>query len=102
MKNITFDDMMVDSFRQDPAYAAALLDEMIENGNAREFLIMLRQLCKAFGGVHAVAEKANLNGNTLYRTLSPKGRPHAETLDAVLRSMGLRLAVQPMSQQSAT
>jgi len=101
MKKISFDDMMVDSFRKDPAFAAELLDEILNNGNPRELLVMLRQVCKAFGGVHAVAEKAHLNGNTLYRTLSQQGNPHAETLDAVLRSMGLRLAVLPLAQQTA-
>jgi len=91
MKNITFDDMMVASFRKDPGYAAALLDEMIENGTARELLILLRQVCKAFGGVHALADK-----------VSPQEKPHAETLDAVLHTMGLRLAVQPFPATTAT
>jgi DNA-binding phage protein len=32
-------------------------------------------MAKAFGGVQKLAGKANLNANTLYRTLSPKGNP---------------------------
>ncbi len=32
----------------------------------------------------------------LYRTLSPKGSPALSSLIAILRAMGLRLAVQPI------
>lgn len=61
-----------------------------------ELLVVLRQMAKAFGGVQAVAEQARLNPTQLYRTLSPKGNPALSSLSAILRAMGLRLAVQPL------
>lgn len=61
-----------------------------------ELLIVLRQLAQAFGGVQAVAEQAQLNPTQLYRTLSPKGNPALSSLTAILKAMGLRLAVQPL------
>jgi len=33
----------------------------------------------------------------LYRTLSPKGNPALNSLLAILKAMGLRLAVQPLT-----
>jgi DNA-binding phage protein len=36
-------------------------------------MLALRRMAKAFGGVQNLQE--NLNANTLYRTLSPKGNP---------------------------
>lgn len=48
-------------------------------------------------GVQAVAEQARLNPTQLYRTLSPKGNPALNTLTAILKAMGIRLAVQPLS-----
>jgi len=96
MNERTFDDLIAESFRKDPAYAAELLDDILRDGDPGELMIMLRQLSKAFGGVGEVAKAANLNGKTLYRTLSAEGNPQVTTLIAILRTMGLRLAVQPL------
>ena len=50
----------------------------------------------ATGAVQAVAEQAHLNPTQLYRTLSPKGNPALSSLSAILKAMGMRLAVQPL------
>ncbi|MDD9333917.1 MAG: addiction module antidote protein, partial [Bartonella sp.] len=39
-----------------------------------------------------------LNPTQLYRTLSQKGNPEFRSLNALLRTMGLRLAVQPLER----
>jgi len=96
MSERTFDDLIAESFRNDPGYAAELLNDILEDGEPGELLIMLRQMSKAFGGVEEVAKTAQLNGKSLYRTLSAEGNPHVSTLVAVLRTMGMRLAVQPL------
>jgi len=101
MNERTFDDLIAESFRKDPAYAVDLLNDILEDGEPAELLTMLRQMSKAFGGVGEVAKQANLNGNSLYRTLSSQGNPQVSTLSAILRTMGLRLAVQPIRQQAA-
>jgi len=98
MSERTFDDLIAESFRKDPAYAVDLLNDILEDGEPAELLIMLRQMSKAFGGVGEVAKQA---GNTLYRTLSAQGNPQVNTLSAILRTMGLRLAVQPMQPMAA-
>ena len=54
-------------------------------------------MTEAFGGVQAVAEQDHLNPAQLYRTLSPKGNPALNSLLAILKAMGLRLAVQPLA-----
>jgi DNA-binding phage protein len=51
-------------------------------------------MTKAFGGVQTIAEKANLNATQLYRTLSENGNPELRSLSAILKAMGLRLAVE--------
>jgi DNA-binding phage protein len=43
---------------------------------------------------YAVADKAHLIAPQLYRTLSPDGNPVLSSLSAILKAMGLRLAVQ--------
>jgi len=97
MKDRSHDDAMADLFRNDPAMAAATLDAILADGDQGELLVTLRQMTKAFGGVPAVAKAADLNATQLYRTLSEQGNPEVRSLIAVLRAMGLRLAVRPLS-----
>jgi probable addiction module antidote protein len=57
-------------------------------------LVALRQLSKAHGGMARVAQLAELNPTQLYRALSPEGNPELRSLTAILRAMGMRLAVE--------
>ena len=42
-------------------------------------MLALRRMSNAFGGVPKLAEQAELNVNTLYRTLSSKGNPELKS-----------------------
>ncbi len=95
------DEAMAELFQSDSAYAIELLNSILEDGDQGELLIALRQMAKAFGGVSAVAEKANLNQTQLYRILSEEGNPALSSLAAILKAMGLRLAVKPINAQAA-
>ena len=79
MKDRAHDDAMAEIFRKDPAYAV-------------ELLIALRQMAKAFGGM----SKAQGSGARIDCALSAKGHPEIHSLSAILKTMGLRLAVQPI------
>ena len=92
---------MAEMYRADPEYAAQLLNSILEDGDQGELLVILRQLAGAFGGVPAIAAQAQLNPTQLYRTLSPEGNPALSSLSAILKAMGLRLAVLPINAPSA-
>jgi probable addiction module antidote protein len=94
MRDRSHDEAMTELFKQDPAYALELLNGILEDGEQGELLIALRQMTKAFGGVQSVAEKANLNPTQLYRTLSEQGNPELRSLTAILKALGLRLAIE--------
>ena len=94
MRDRPHDDAMAEVFAEDPAYAIQLLNAILEDGEQGELLIVLRQLAKAFGGVQKIADKAQLNPTQLYRTLSAEGNPEFRSLAAILKAMGLRLAVE--------
>lgn len=97
MRSRHHDEAMADLYRRDPALALDIINGILEDGNQAELLILLRQMAQAFGGVQAVAEQAHLNPTQLYRTLSPKGNPALSSLAAILKAMGLRLSVQPLT-----
>lgn len=94
MKDRSHDEAMAELFKEDPAYAVEMLNSILEDGDQSELLVTLRQMTKAFGGVPEVAEKASLNPTQLYRTLSAQGNPELRSLSAILKAMGLRLAVE--------
>ena len=101
MKDRAHDEAMAELFRDDPTYAVQILNSILQDGDQNELLITLRQMTKAFGGVQMVAEAVNLSATQLYRTLSLNGNPVLSNLSAILKTMGLRLAVQPVRIQVA-
>jgi DNA-binding phage protein len=54
-------------------------------------------MADATGGVARIAHKAKLNPTQLYRTLSKRGNPGYKSLSAVLKAMGMRLSITPMT-----
>lgn len=78
---------------QDPVQAAAYLDAALEDGDQEVFLLALRDVAEA-KGFTAVAQDSELNRENLYRMLSRQGNPQLSSLTALLKSMGLRLAVE--------
>jgi len=80
---------------KDPTEAAAYLNAALEEGDKEAFLLALRNIAEANGGMKAVAEKAHLNRESLYRTLSHRGNPEIRTLFSLLHGVGLRLSVTP-------
>ena len=88
------DDAMSELYKNDPIFARQVINTILEEGDQGELLIVLRQMAKAFGGMQAVAEQANLNPTQLYRTLSADGNPAFSNFSAILKAMGMRLSVQ--------
>lgn len=58
---------------KDPCEAAAYLNAAIEEGYREVFLLALRNVAEANGGMGAVAAKANLSRESLFRMLSRGG-----------------------------
>jgi len=90
----------IESFRRDPRFAAEYLNTVLTDGDQEELMTALRLVAQAFGGVSKLAERAQLNATTLYRTLSPKGNPELKSMTSLLQAMGMRLAVQPIQKHS--
>ena len=88
-------------FRRDPDLAAEYLNSVLHDGEKTDLMIALRSMSKAFGGVSEVARQAEVNAHTLYRTLYEKGNPEIKTLSAILRAMGMRLAIEPIKHLHA-
>ena len=77
----------------DPEEAAAYLNAALENGSQVVFLLALRDVANA-RGLTRLAREASLNRENLYRILAEKGNPRLSSLQGLLDSLGLKLAVE--------
>jgi len=78
---------------EDPLEAAAYLNAALEDGSQEVFLLALRHVTEAIG-MSEVARDSALNRENLYRMLSAQGNPQLSSLNTLLRSLGLRLAIE--------
>ncbi len=97
MKSRSHDDATVESFHHDPELVAAYLNDVLVDGDLEELMIALLRVSRAYDGVGEITQQAELSAKTLYRTLSPKGNPELRRLTAILKAMGLRLAIEPLA-----
>jgi probable addiction module antidote protein len=79
---------------KDRKEAESYLNAALDDEDRRVFLVALRNVAEAQGGVSKVARTCKLNRESLYRMLSKKGNPSFESLGKLLSSMGFRLAVE--------
>ena len=90
------DEAVIELLREDPTFAdeylAAALEEADQEGGREALLAALRHVAEA-QGMAAVAERAGIPRESLYRALSPTGNPTIKTLLAVLGAAGLKLGV---------
>jgi len=77
-------------------YLDIALEEYEEDGDTEAFLIALRDVAEAQGGITKLAEQTNLNRPNLYKVLSEEGNPRLKTLGTVLHELGFRLSVEPV------
>ncbi len=73
--------------------AEEYLNAALEEDHPELFLLALRNVAEARGGVAQLAEKTKLNRESLYKMLSERGNPELRSLDALLHALGFRLAV---------
>lgn len=90
------DDAMIEILRDDPSFAQAYLHQAFldidEEGGQEAFLMALRHIVEARGGMATIAQKAGVSRETLYRTLSPAGNPTLRTLRSVVNATGFQFS----------
>ena len=74
----------------DPEKAAEYLSACLEEG-PDTFLLALRDVAKAQGGVARLAEDTNLAREALYRMLSDAGNPTFSSISAITKALGIKM-----------
>ncbi|MCA9923804.1 MAG: putative addiction module antidote protein [Anaerolineales bacterium] len=91
-KTVKYEDGLKEALLN-PEEAAAYLNAALEENDQEIFLLALRDIAEA-RGFSQVAQDTLLNRENLYRMLSSAGNPQLSSLNTLLKSIGLRLAVE--------
>jgi len=91
-KSKAYQEYLIERLR-DPREAEEYLNAALEEEDPQLFLLALRNVAEAQGGVAQLAEKAKLNRESLYKMLSERGNPELKSLDTLLHALGFRLTV---------
>ena len=82
----------------DPKEAAEYLNACLEDSE-EVFLLGLRDVVEARGGMGDLSQQTQLNRENLYRSLSKKGNHKLSSLSSILEAVGIRLQFAPARKQ---
>jgi probable addiction module antidote protein len=80
---------------RDPELCVAYLNAALAEGDQAAFMLALRNVAKARGGVAAMARETGMNRVALSRALSEAGNPELRSLTRILDASGLEFKVVP-------
>ena len=83
----------------DPHEAAAFIEAVLELNDPAALKLAMRKVAQAHG-MAEVSRRAEMGEKSLFRALSATGNPTLETVNKVLRAIGLRLSVQPLNSEA--
>lgn len=96
----TLDDIEDDYFRQHPEeideYISLIFEEYAQDGNIGALLASLRVVARA-QGITAMTDAAGMTRKGLQKALAAEGNPRFESINAILKALGYRLAPQKLT-----
>ena len=78
---------------KNPDYAAEYLAQVLAEKDRAAFLVALKDVVEATGGMTAMAKRVGLKRPSLYKVFSKRGNPTLETLQTIMDALGLRVTV---------
>ncbi len=98
--SISHHDQLVE-YLKDPQAASDYLNLALEENDTVQFLVALRNVAEAHGGLLKLSQKVKMHRGNLYRMLSEKGNPEIHSVYRILNSYGLSLVVKVQSKKKA-
>jgi len=85
----------LDERLKNPKEAAGYLNAALDDDDPRVFLLALKDVADAMGGMSQLSDKSDLNRQSLYRALSITGNPKLMNILSILEAMGLEVHIRP-------
>jgi probable addiction module antidote protein len=86
---------------KDREFAAEYLTAAVQDTSLEGFLIALKNVAEAHGGIGTLAKLTKLNRQSMYKMFSRRGNPTVSSLVTVLNAIGLDLSFQPQQRKTA-
>lgn len=90
------EDSVLEMLRDDEAFAieylSVALEEIDQEGGGDAFLLAIRRLADARGGMGTLSENTGLARGNLYRSIAAGGDPKLSTILKVLQALGLGMS----------
>ena len=83
-------------------YLEVALEEYEKDRDKEAFLLALRDVAEAQGGIGKLAKETHFDSQNLYKALASEGNPRLETVGAILHELGFRLSVRPIEAKAKT
>ncbi len=95
-KSKKYQDWLIESLKDHDeavAYLNAAFEESLKGDEESQhlFLIALRNVAEAHGGIGKLAKRTGMGRESLYKTLSENGNPKWHTLVSLVIALGLNL-----------
>ena len=81
------------------AYLQACLEDALETNEFGPFLLAVRDVAEAQGGITEVSSKMEVGRESLYKSLSEKGKPRFSTIMHALKACGFEIGIHRINNQ---
>ena len=95
-----YDEFVIEKL-QDLELAAEYLSAALEGGSIDEFLLALRKVAEAHGGIGTLSEITDLNRQSMYKMLSEDGNPTLASLLSVFNALGISVKFTVNEKEAA-
>lgn len=97
-------DVVIEKLKEDieyrNIYMQLAIEEYQEDKDMQAFLLSLRYVAEALGGVPELSRKTNIGKTSLYKVLSEDGNPQLDTVYTILNGLGYKMQVVPVETLS--
>jgi probable addiction module antidote protein len=91
---VSYRELLLKELKADPELASEYLNAALEQGDKKAFLIALRNVIEARGGMTKFARSCKINRVSLYKMLSGNGNPGFLNILLLLHHAGMRFRAE--------
>lgn len=86
---------------KDPEFVAGYLENILQENSKNAFLLALRNVAEANGGITKLAKITKLGRESMYKSLSEDGNPQFSTVETILKGLGLKFSITVNKKEAA-
>lgn len=94
-----YEEILIKDLKKNPEEAVLYLNACLEEKDPRVFLIAVKQVLEALGGITKFSRKTKLGRVSIYKMLSKKGNPGFMNVLALLSCAGITLRAVPKTSK---